>query len=182
MLYKIIQDKELDLDTGQINILSTKVYAIDKDVEVFGNLSELTSQEIQQAFDIAVKVNVERLRMETQEALKTGLEYPENSGNHICLDNNQALQIKAWYDLTKQQIAAGLISFPIFYVGAGFENLNFQNESEVDTFFNTAFTVFNKLNTTNFKSAYDALKSVEMVDDDIITAINQLEAISYVFL
>jgi hypothetical protein len=181
MKYKIIKNKEL-LETGEINIISTKIYAEDRGVEIYEDVSIMTSEQIQKAFEIAKNVNIERLRKQTQEALKMGFEYPANSGNYICLDNNSALQIQGWYNLIKQRINAQLQAFPVFYVGAGFKDLNFQNESDIDNFFNEAFTAFNQLNTINFKAGYDAINAIVMVDDNIIEAIEQLEAINYIKL
>lgn len=147
---------------------------------VRGLLSQLTAQEQNRMLDIVKITNLKRLSDVTQEKLKTIFEYPASSGNIIDLSNTQAAQIKCWYDITKLQISKGQISFPIFYVGTGTQNLEFADEAAVDAFFNAALATFTQYNTVNFGAVYNQINAITIANQGgLIQAIAAIEAIEY---
>ncbi len=157
----ISQDDVLIIAEDEINQISIRKL-----------LSLLSTSEIDQVLSIAKSVRIQEINIENQNNLKTAFEYPANSGNIFSITNQKGLEISALNDLKN------ILSYPYTYSGLGTSYVTFQSSSEIESFFQSAFLVFNQIQQIRYIQAITSVRDIS-ITSDLMTAISDVFNIQY---
>ena len=136
-------------------------------------LDDMALEDKELTLSIVKEHNVKNLQIANNENLKTGLEYPESSGNYFDLRN------------TKIQEYLGLMTFkssfvyPYYFSGTGNSSVTFSQESDIDAFISAALTQQGIIQQGMYAPKAKSVNAVLLVDENLLTAIDEVLSIVY---